>query len=237
MAVRTGTRASGAAGLSLLVVPLKGQRGVTLRRIPVTGARATGTTFIELDDVRVPTANLVGEEGTGMKQIMTNFNHERLSIAVGTCTQARVALSAAFAYVLKRRAFGQPLMAREVVRHRLAKAGAELEAVWSWVETFLYAMGRMDKARADVKLGGLTAAVKAKAGMVLAECAQCSVLLFGGNGITRSGQGQVAEMIFREANAARIPGGSEDVMLDLCVRQLVKNYQRGMKEGVRDSKM
>ena len=169
MAVRTGSEGSGAAGISLLVVPLKGQEGVTMRKIEVGGGRATGTTFIELDDVKVPAENLIGQENMGMKYIMTNFNHERLSIAVGVVTQARVALSSAFAYTLKRHAFGQPLISRETVRQRLARAGADVEALWSWVETFLYAMKHMPKEEADLKLGGLTAAVKAKAGVVLSE--------------------------------------------------------------------
>lgn len=113
MAVRTGAEGSGPAGLSLLVVPLKGYPGVTMRRLKVAGQVSAGTTYIELDDVRVPAANLVGQEGQGMRYVMTNFNHERLSIAVGTTRAARVALAAAFEYVLKREAFGKPLMDRK----------------------------------------------------------------------------------------------------------------------------
>lgn len=117
-----------------------------------------------------------------MADIMTNFNHERLSIAIGTTRQARVALSAAFAYVLKREAFGKTLFEQPVVRHRLAKAGALLEAQSAWNEQFVYQMANMKKSVADIELGGLTAAAKANAGIVLKECADCAVLLFGGNG-------------------------------------------------------
>lgn len=63
MAVRTGGEGSGAKGLSLLVVPLKGYPGVTMRRLKVGGQVSAGTTFIELDDVKVPIENLIGEEG------------------------------------------------------------------------------------------------------------------------------------------------------------------------------
>lgn len=63
MAVRTGGEGSGAKGLSLLVVPLKGYPGVTMRRLKVGGQVSAGTTFIELDDVKVPVENLIGEEG------------------------------------------------------------------------------------------------------------------------------------------------------------------------------
>jgi acyl-CoA dehydrogenase len=130
------------------------------------------------------------------------------------------------AYVLKREAFGKTLIEQPVVRHRLAKAGAELEMLQSWVESFIYNMTQLSKEEADVRMGGLTALAKAKAGMVFNECAQTAVLLFGGNGYTRTGQGEIAEKMYREVMGARIPGGSEDVMLDLAIRQLVKNYQR-----------
>lgn len=180
MAVRTG--GEGPTGLSLLMVPLKGHKGVDMRRLKVSGQISAGTTFIELDDVEVPVENLIGEEGQGMRYIMTNFNHERLSIAIGTTRQARVALSAAFAYVLKREAFGKTLFEQPVVRHRLAKAGVLLESQSAWVEQFVYQMANMKKEEADMELGGLTAAAKANAGMVLKECADVAVLLFGGNG-------------------------------------------------------
>ena len=166
-----------------------------------------------------------------MKIIMTNFNHERLMITIGTTRAARVALSTAFLYCLKREAFGKTLMEQPVVRHRLAKCGAELESLSAWVEQFVYQMTNLSKEVADVELGGLTALAKAKAGMVLNECAQTAVLLHGGNGYTRTGQGELVEKIFREVPGARIPGGSEDVMLDLAIRQLLKNFQRKTKNA------
>ena len=242
MAVRTGGR--GPSGLSVLVVPLKNYPGVTMRRLNVAGQKAGGTTYIELDDVTVPVSNLIGREGEGMRIIMTNFNHERLTIAVSVTRQARVALSTAFQYCLKREAFNKTLMDQPVVRHRLAKAGAELETMHAWVEQILYQLCHLSKEEGDRRLGGITALAKARSAIVLNECAQCAVLLFGGSGFTASGQGELVEgmrvrvlpysiygsvtneiAIYRDVPGARIPGGSEDVLLDLSVRQLVKVYQ------------
>ncbi|KAI4240580.1 MAG: hypothetical protein L6R40_005068 [Gallowayella cf. fulva] len=227
MAVRTS--GPGPSGLSLLLVPLLDYPGVSMRRIKVAGQLSSGTTFIELDEVKVPIQNLIGEEGQGMKYIMTNFNHERLTIAICVTRQARVALAAAFEYCMQREAFGKTLIEQPVVRHRLAKAGALLESQWAWVEQFVYQMTKLGKVEADVELGGLTALAKAQAGIVLDECARCAVLLFGGNGFTTTGRGEIAERIYRDVPGARIPGGSEDVMLDLAVRQLVKNYRNRTK--------
>lgn len=162
--------------------------------------------------------------------ITTNFNHERLTIAIGITRVSRVALSEAVAYVMKREAFGKPLVEQPVVRNRLARAGAELESLSAWVEQFVYQLATMPKETADRELGGLISLAKAKAGLVLDECSRCAVLLFGGNGFTRTGQGELVEKIYREIPSARIPGGSEDVMFDLAVRLLIKNYRTKTKE-------
>ncbi|KAF9873398.1 hypothetical protein CkaCkLH20_09211 [Colletotrichum karsti] len=237
MAVRTGGEGSGGKGISLLVVPLKDQPGVSRRRLKVAGQISAGTSFIELDDVRVPRENLIGRENEGMKYIMHNFNHERMLIAVGVTRQARVALSAAFEYCLQRQAFDKTLMEQPVVRHRLAKCGAILESQYAWVESFAYQLSKMPKHVADEELGGLTALCKANAGIVLDECARCAVLLFGGNGYTRSGKGEIVEKIYREVPGARIPGGSEDVLLDLAVRQLTKRFRLETEKAKMKSKI
>lgn len=194
MLVRTGGKGPG--GLSLLMVPLLNTEGVNMRRILVGGQKSAGTTFIELDDVKVPVENLVGVENQGMKYVMQNFNHERLTIAISVNRLSRVAISTAFDYCLKREAFGKTLMEQPVVRHRLAKCGAELEAHWAWIEQFVYQMTQLTEAEANAELGGLTALAKAQAGRVLDECARCAVLLFGGNGYTRSGLGEMVESKF-----------------------------------------
>lgn len=59
LAVRTG--GPGPSGLSLLVVPLLDHPGVSMRRIYTAGTSTSGTTFIELDEVKVPAENLIGQ--------------------------------------------------------------------------------------------------------------------------------------------------------------------------------
>ena len=164
-----------------------------IRRLQVTGTKTSGTAFIEFDDVHVPVSNLIGVEGGGVQYVMTNFNHERLIIAIGATRQARVALSTAFEYSLKREAFGKTLMDQPVVRHRLAKAGAELESMSAWLEQIIHQLCFLPREQADRELGGLTAMAKARAGIVLNECAQCAILLHGGNGLTQTGQGEIIE--------------------------------------------
>lgn len=94
---------------------------------------------------------------------------------------------------MKHEAFGKILMDQPVVRHHLAKASAELETMWAFVEQVLYQMCHTNNEERDRLLAGVVALCKAKAGMVLNECAQCAVLLFDGAGFTASGQGELVE--------------------------------------------
>ena len=81
MAVRTGS--GGAAGISLLLVPLKGEKGVNMWRMKVTGQNSSGTTFIELEDVEVPVENLIGNESklADNRQSVLNTRHPLISPA------------------------------------------------------------------------------------------------------------------------------------------------------------
>ena len=215
MVVRTG--GPGAAGLSLLVVPLKGHPGVTTRKLPLAGGSTAGTAFIDLDEVEVPVENLIGKEGMGMKYAMSNFNHERMAVCVSVTRQSRVALDATFKYCLKREAFGKPLMEQPVVRKRLAKCGAEIETLTTWLELFSYQLHRLSKEEADARLGGMIALAKAKAGKVLEKCSSCAVLLHGGNGYTRTGQGELVE------SESEVPSVYTDSHAD-CPRNISRSW-------------
>lgn len=80
-AVRTG--GSGAGGISLLIIPLT-LKGVTRRKMENSGVHASGSTYIEFDDVKVSVENLLGEENSGFKYIMASKSNssKTLSAAV-----------------------------------------------------------------------------------------------------------------------------------------------------------
>jgi len=71
-AVRTGDSGSGALGISVLVIPLK-QDGVIRRKLENSGVTASGSTFVEFDNVRVPVTNLLGRENQGFQIIMSSM--------------------------------------------------------------------------------------------------------------------------------------------------------------------
>ena len=80
----------------------------------------------------------------------------------------------------------------------------------------------MSKKEQHQKLGGDTAILKVQCSKVMEFCAREAAQIFGGNSYTRGGVGDKVERLYREVRAYAIPGGSEEVLLDLGVRQNVR---------------
>jgi acyl-CoA dehydrogenase len=240
MLVRTGRPDSGLAGLSLMLVPLANTPGVTITPLNISGREAAGIAYIHLSNVRVPLSNLIGADGDGMRLLMRGFNHERLSLAISTNRLARTGLALGMKYALRRQAFGKALIEQPLVRHRLAKCGIAVETHYAWVEGLCYRLSQSPSRRSkassrekeetlELEIGGMIALVKAQGGLVLQECANTAALVFGGCGVVSGGEGEAVERLGREALLARIPG-TDDVMLDVGVRQLIKGSRKRSEE-------
>ncbi|MFO7818315.1 MAG: acyl-CoA dehydrogenase family protein, partial [Desulfovibrionales bacterium] len=117
-AVRTGEE--GAQGISLMVIEADTPGYSVSEKLKKTGWWASDTAEIYFDNCRVPAANLLGQENQGFYGIMTNFQAERLSLAIMANMTARMALEEAIKYAKERKAFGKPLAGFQVTRHKLA---------------------------------------------------------------------------------------------------------------------
>jgi len=94
-----------------------------------------------------------------------------------------------------------------------------VESCQAWMEVVAYQMNTMQPMEAFVKLGGYTALLKVQCTKVFEYCAREGAQIFGGLGYTRGGQGEKVERLAREVRAMAVPGGSEEIMLDLGIRQ------------------
>merc|ERR1712164_116411 len=81
-------------------------------------------------------------------------------------------------------------------------------------------MNAMSKDQQNAKLGGHIALLKVQMSKNLELCAREAVQVLGGTGYTRQSKGEKVERIYREVRAFAIPGGSEEIMLNLAVSQL-----------------
>ncbi len=113
-------------GMSLLIVDTAAP-GVTLNRMDTRLLMPEKQFEIFFDDVRVPRANLVGEEGRGLRAIFDALNPERIVGAAMGVGIGRYALSKAVEYAKTRRVFGVPIGAHQGLAHPMAEARTHLE--------------------------------------------------------------------------------------------------------------
>ncbi|OJJ44578.1 hypothetical protein ASPZODRAFT_168295 [Penicilliopsis zonata CBS 506.65] len=226
-AVRTGK--PGMNGISVLLIERE-SGGVSTRRMDCQGVWSSGTTYITFEDVKVPVENLIGKENQGFKVIMTNFNHERVGIIIQSLRFARVCYEESMKYAHKRRTFGKKLIDHPVIRMKLAHMARQIEASYNWMENVIYQCQCMEETEAMLKLGGAIAGLKAQATTTFEFCAREASQIFGGLSYSRGGQGGKIERLYRDVRAYAIPGGSEEIMLDLSMRQSLRVHQMfGMK--------
>jgi len=212
VACRTG--AEGRNGVSLLLVD-RHSPGVTVRRMKLQGNWLAGTCHVSFEDVKVPVENVVGKENEGFKAIMMNFNHERFVIAVQALRMARLCIQDAVTFARARKTFGTRLIDHQVIRHKIAEMARLVECSWSQAEQLAY---QMKMGVSDVTIGGPMALLKVQASRTVEYCAREASQIIGGSSYTREGKGQQVERIYREVRSYAIPGGSEEIMMDLAMR-------------------
>lgn len=226
-AVRTG--GEGMNGVSVLLIEREAG-GVSTRKMDCQGVWSSGTTYITFEDVKVPVENLIGKENQGFKVIMTNFNHERIGIIIQCLRFSRVCYEESMKYAHKRKTFGKRLIDHPVIRLKLAHMARQIEASYNWLENLIYQCEKMGDYEAMMKLGGAIASLKAQSTVTFEFCAREASQIFGGLSYSRGGQGAKVERLYRDVRAYAIPGGSEEIMLDLSIRQALRVHKvLGMK--------
>ena len=116
-AVKT-TKDGGHHGISFLIVDRS--EGVTSAKLEKLGWHASDTATIAYQDVFVPEENLLGELHEGFKQIMANFQWERLAMSLGAVGAMGLAWERTATFARERQAFGRPLSKHQAIRHKLA---------------------------------------------------------------------------------------------------------------------
>jgi acyl-CoA dehydrogenase len=209
---RTGAEAGG-KGLSLIMVETAAQQGYRRGRLlDKIGQHSIDTCELFFDDMRVPCHQLLGaEEGRGFKQLMEQLPRERLIIAVGGVATLQRAVDVTLAYVQQRQVFGQPLMAMQNTRFKLAECQTLATIARSFVDDCIARALRdeLDLATAAMAKSWVTEAV----GKVVDECLQ----LHGGYGYMT--EYAIARM-YADARVGRIYGGSNEVMKELIARAM-----------------
>jgi len=201
----------GAKGISLLMVEA-GMEGFSRgRKLDKVGQEEADTSELFFENVRVPDANRLGEEGLGFISMMQRLPQERIGAAVANTAHAFQIFRETVEYTKERKAFGQPVGSFQHNKFKMAELQTKLEVTQAYVDDCI-------AAHAD---GNLTAVDAAKAKWwsaqvqndVLDECVQ----LYGGYGFMN--EYRVARA-WRDARVSKIWAGSNEIMKELIGRDL-----------------
>jgi acyl-CoA dehydrogenase len=115
-------------GLSTLLVDLRTAKGNGIEIRPIAAMINHNTTEVFIENLEVPVANLVGEEGKGFRYILDGMNAERILVAQECIGDGRWLLKKAVDYASERQVFGRPIGQNQGIQFPLARAYMELEA-------------------------------------------------------------------------------------------------------------
>jgi acyl-CoA dehydrogenase len=198
-------------GLSLIVVPTDSPGFSYGRKLDKIGLKASDTSELAFADVRVPVANLLGEQDRGFSYLGQNLPRERLGIGLQGVAQATAAIEMTLGYVRERKVFGQPVAAFQNTKFELAQCAAETEAVQALVDrgVELDDTGELTGAdAAKIKLLGTELA-----GRVIDKCLQ----LHGGYGYILE---YPIARLYADTRVSRIYGGTSEVMKTIIAKNL-----------------
>ncbi|MGH3131299.1 MAG: acyl-CoA dehydrogenase family protein, partial [Gaiellaceae bacterium] len=136
-------KSKGHRGLTALIVPTDAEGVIVEKHLDKMGQRATDTSALAFQDVRVPVENRLGAEGDGFKIAMKTLDFTRPGTAAGAVGVARAAYDYAVAYARERVQFGQPIAMNQGVSFLIADMATEIEAarLLTWQAAWLIDQG------------------------------------------------------------------------------------------------
>jgi len=199
-------------GMSLLVLE-RGMEGFERgRNLDKLGLHSQDTAELFFTDVRVPTANLLGdEEGRGFFQLVANLPQERLSIAVAGVAAARAALDMTIAYVKERKAFGQPVGSFQHSRFTLAELATEIEIGQAFIDKCVTALNATTLTAEEASMAKWWCTELQK--RTVDRCLQ----LHGGYGYMNE---YPIARAYADARVTTIYGGTTEIMKEIIGRSL-----------------
>lgn len=193
---------------SLICVPMDAA-GITRQKIHKIGMHSSDTAQLFFDEVRVPRANLIGQEGTGFMMQMLQFQEERLYAAASSLKGFDRLIDLTIDYTRERKTFGKPVLDNQVVHFRLAELRTEVEALraltWSAVEQYV--------AGADVTR--LASMAKLKTGRLARELTDACLQYWGGMGYTADNP---VSRAYRDTRLVSIGAGADEIMLGIIAK-------------------
>ena len=204
---------AGYKGITAFLVERESEGFTVGKKEDKLGIRASSTTELVLDGVRVPAANVLGEVGKGYKVAIETLNEGRIAIGAQMVGLAQGALDHTLRYVKEREQFGRPVGEFQGVQFQLAEMATDIEAA----RLLVYNAARLKDSGEDF----LTSAAMAKlfASRMAQQVSSLCVDLHGGYGFTRE---YPVEKLYRDSKIGTIYEGTTNMQLQTIANALLR---------------
>ena len=207
-------------GMTMIIVPADAP-GVEIEPIVIFGHRGRGwTTHCEVHyrSVRVPLANTLGERGKGFAIAQARLGPGRIHHVMRWLGQMQRAFELMCSYSLERKAFGEPLADKQTIQNWIAESAADIQACRLMTFQAAQRIDDGDEARVEVSL------IKFFAARVLNEVLDRALQVHGGLGMTED---TPLAAMWRQARAARIYDGADEVHKMVVARRILRDFEDG----------
>ena len=204
-------KAAGKKGISAFLVPTNAPGYLVARLEDKMGQHSSDTAQILFENCRVSAANLIGEEGQGLKIALSGLEGGRIGIAAQSVGMARAAFETALVYSKERIAFGQPIFEHQAVQFRLAEMATQIEAARQLIH---HAASLKDAGRPCLKEAAMA---KLNASEMAERVCSAAIQTLGGYGYVSDFP---LERIYRDVRVCQIYEGTSDVQKILIGRAL-----------------
>jgi len=219
VAAKTGD-GDGAGAVNLFIVE-RGSKGFTIgRKEDKMGARGVPSCPLFLDDVFVPEANRLGEDGRGFKDVMEAFNKSRPLIGARGVGLAQGAIDHSIEFVTNRVTWGRPVSENQGIRWMLADMAIQTEAARQIV---YHAAAAVDGGLSGIGLAPVAAMAKCFATDTAMKVATDAVQLFGAAGISSD---TPINRYFRDAKVLQIIEGTNQIQRNIIGDSLLGKLRR-----------
>ncbi|MBB34398.1 MAG: acyl-CoA dehydrogenase [Hirschia sp.] len=202
---------AGSRGITAFIIE-KGMAGFSIaQKLDKLGMRGSETGELVFTDCEVPVENVIGQEGDGVRILMSGLDYERTVLSGGPLGIMQAATELALSYVREREQFGRPIGTFQLVQGKIADMYTSLNASRAYVYAVAAACDRGETTRQDAAGCILYSAERAT------QCALDAIQLLGGNGYINE---YPAGRLLRDAKLYEIGAGTSEVRRMLIGREL-----------------
>jgi acyl-CoA dehydrogenase len=203
---------------SMIIVPTDTPGFKIVRAVPVMGSGGIGGHCeIRFENCRVPAKNLLGQVGHGFKLAQARLGPGRIQHCMRWIGAAQRSFEMMCRYSLERQSFGEPLAKKQTVQNWIADSAAEINAARLMTMNAAWKLDRGDDARIEISL------IKFFGARVLHDVIDRAIQVHGALGYSKD---TPLEMFYRNARAARIYDGPDEVHRQVVAQRILQTFKR-----------